>query len=546
MLRSVKSPDGYAKYAEALFEFATMGILITDAKGIINAINPYALKEFGYTKKEILNKSIQKIIPREFRKLHRLFNQKQSNSLSTRLLCKNEKVIARKKNGKELPAEINMRIYKKDNAKHIIVFITNLSERKKAEANVIKLNGALEQKVVKRTTQFKLAAKKLEQSYHLLEKAASFQKAILDNAGAMIVVTDEKGIIQFFNPEAAENTGYTSKKLINRHTPMILHKKEDINQKRKIIFKEFGVLIETDFDVMTEKAKRNIHEEEPYTFVRKDGTTFPVLLSITAIRNNKNSITGFMGIAIDISDRKKMEEELKLSLLKEKELNELKSRFVSMASHEFRTPLSTVLSSAYLIEKYGTTEEQVNREKHLKRIVSSVNTLTDILNDFLNVGRIEEGKIQVRPTVFNLKEIITNFIHEFDGTLKKGQEIIHTHTGREDILLDVSLFKHILMNLVSNASKFSGEGKLIEINTNNQKTNFSLSVKDNGIGITKEDQKHLMERFFRGANAGNIQGTGLGLHIVSKYAELMNGEVTCNSELEKGSIFTIIFKKNIK
>jgi signal transduction histidine kinase len=252
-----------------------------------------------------------------------------------------------------------------------------------------------------------------------------------------------------------------------------------------------------------------------------------------------------MGVSFDITKRIKTDAELHKLLEKEKDLNELKSRFVSMAMHEFRTPLSTVLSSAFLIEKYTKTGEQPQREKHLQRITSSVSMLTDILNDFLSLGKIEEGKIQVRFATFNIVQVIKSIVDEIKGTFQKQQKIIYRHAGQTEVELDQSLLKHIILNLVSNASKFSPVKSPIEIKTVCQKQHLILSVKDLGIGISKDDQKHLMERFFRGANAGNIQGTGLGLHIVSKYAELMNGTVMCCSELEKGTEFIITFKLKV-
>jgi signal transduction histidine kinase len=172
--------------------------------------------------------------------------------------------------------------------------------------------------------------------------------------------------------------------------------------------------------------------------------------------------------------------------------------------------------------------------------------LTDILNDFLSLGKIEEGKIHIRPTEFNIRELITGTLEEMKGSLKQQQHIRYLHKGNLVLLLDSSLLKHIIMNLVSNASKFSGEASPIEVKSICRKNQFIFSVKDYGIGISKDDQRHLMERFFRGANAGNIQGTGLGLHIVSKYAELMNGTVACKSELEKGTEFIITFNAKNK
>jgi PAS domain S-box-containing protein len=278
-------------------------------------------------------------------------------------------------------------------------------------------------------------------------------------------------------------------------------------------------------DVVFEAEMRDrVYKVNAVPLVKDDKTDRQILIVLT-----------------NITSRKKAERDLQETLKKEKELGELKSRFVSMASHEFRTPLSTVLSSAYLIEKYSTTDDQPKREKHLQRIISSVEILTEILNDFLNLGKIEEGKIQVRLSHFDINELLETLIRELKNTLRNEQQIAYTHKGDSDVFLDISLLKHIVMNLVSNASKFSAEGSIIEVKTINNKFHLTLSVKDHGIGIPAEDQQHLMERFFRGANAGNIQGTGLGLHIVSKYAELMNAVVECHSELEKGTEFIIRF-----
>jgi signal transduction histidine kinase len=251
-----------------------------------------------------------------------------------------------------------------------------------------------------------------------------------------------------------------------------------------------------------------------------------------------------VGIIIrNISRLKKAEKKLKKALRKERELGELKSRFVSMASHEFRTPLSTILSSAYLLAKYTATEDQPKREKHVDRIISSVNMLTDILNDFLSLGRIEEGKIAVRSAISNIKEIVNGTINEIRPLFKNGQTIGYKHSGEEMVKLDIGLLKHIILNLLSNAIKFSPANSLIELETVNDDRKFLLSVKDHGIGISKDDQQHLFERFFRGTNVTHIQGTGLGLHIVHRYAELMNGKVQFKSELEKGTEFIVTFEK---
>ncbi len=166
------------------------------------------------------------------------------------------------------------------------------------------------------------------------------------------------------------------------------------------------------------------------------------------------------------------------------------------------------------------------------------------MNDFLSVGKIEEGKIHVRAAEFDIREFIDSVIEEIQNNFRKRQKIQYDHQGNTKVILDASLLKHIVLNLVSNASKFSPEASIIEIKTESKNGELTLSVKDQGIGISPEDQKHLMERFFRGTNATNIQGTGLGLHIVAKYAELLNGTIKCKSELNKGTEFLITFEEN--
>jgi PAS domain S-box-containing protein len=233
------------------------------------------------------------------------------------------------------------------------------------------------------------------------------------------------------------------------------------------------------------------------------------------------------------------QEELSEALEKEKQLNEIKSRFVSMASHEFRTPLSTVLSSASLLGKYTTTEEQDKRTRHIEKIKASVNQLNDILEDFLSLGKLDEGKVGSHCAVFNLEEFIQEVIDEMKGLLKKNQRIHVHYTGNTEISSDKKLLKNIIVNLITNAIKFSGDEGKIDVSANVNEDKAVISVSDSGIGIPKEDQEHLFTSFFRGANAVNIQGTGLGLHIVKRFLDLLQGSVDIKSILDEGTTITI-------
>jgi len=241
-----------------------------------------------------------------------------------------------------------------------------------------------------------------------------------------------------------------------------------------------------------------------------------------------------------ISERKKAEEETRKALDKERELNELKTKFVSIASHEFRTPLSTILSSASLISQYKDKNEHDKIDKHILRIKSSVNHLTAILNDFLSLGKLEEGRIEIEKEMVDITEFINEIREEVKPLMKSGQEIILNLTLAETIMpLDKRVVRNIMFNLLSNASKYSGENKSIYISCSQSENDLAIAIRDEGIGIPEIEIRHLFERFFRASNATNIQGTGLGLNIVKRYVDLLEGSIDFSSVEGKGSTFTV-------
>lgn len=386
-------------------------------------------------------------------------------------------------------------------------------------------------------------------------------EAMFIHASMGIIVANQQGEIMLANPFVLAQFGYEKEEeLAGKKVEVLIPKR--FHQKHVQHRENFGAHLQN----------RPMGTGMDLFGMRKDGTEFPVEVSLCHYDNNEdNFVIAFVN---NITIRKKAEEEVRRlndeledkvaertyqlqetlskletskeelakSLNKEKELNELKSRFVSLASHEFKTPLSTILSSTYLLQQYTESEDQAKRQKHIERITSSVGTLTDILNDFLSVGKIEEGRIHLKLASFNVKDLINTIVDEIGDTHKNKRHIIYKHTGEEIVFLDPSLLKHIVLNLLSNAIKFSTEKASIEINTEVTNDQLSLIVKDQGIGISQEDKAHLFERFFRGANVSNIEGTGLGLHIVAKYVELMNGTIECSSVLEGGTVMTILFK----
>lgn len=244
-----------------------------------------------------------------------------------------------------------------------------------------------------------------------------------------------------------------------------------------------------------------------------------------------------------ILERKKAEEETQKALEKEKELNELKSRFVSMASHEFRTPLSTILSSASLISKYTAPNTEDKRQKHIDKIKLAITNLTNILNDFLSLAKLEEGKTELTKIDVDLTQVAEEVIEEFDSIKEDQQKIICEVKYEGLIKSDPKILKNIFINLISNAVKYSKEDSITTIGIHEDKNEVLLQIKDQGIGIPDSEQQHLFERFFRAKNATNIQGTGLGLNIVKKYVEILEGSITFESRENDGTTFTVRLPK---
>ena len=406
-----------AAHMTSLFENATEGIVLVNQQGKIVLANPSAGRMFDYEPDELVGKSIEILIPERFSSHHHQLRDGFYEKPSNRVMGQGRDLYGKKKDGTDLPVEVSLSHYNKEDQLFVIAFIVDITKRKEIESSMLQqkrelekitdkirqLNASLEVKVEERTLILKEALQKLEQSQLELSEA----------------------------------------------------------------------------------------------------------------------------------------------LDKERQLNEIKSRFVSMASHEFRTPLSTVLSSASLLSKYKAGEEQEKRDKHIQRIKNSVNHLNDILEDFLSLGKLNEGKVDKIADQVCLKEVILETMDEMRGILKKDQYFDFQCDSDCNARTDKKLFKNVLINLISNASKFSDEGRRILISSIVEENNVVVSVADEGIGISEEDQQHLFSSFFRGANATNIQGTGLGLHIVKNYIDLLGGEVGLKSRLNTGTTITFTIPVNL-
>lgn len=537
-MRSAGITNNTTNLYETFFKNSFIGMVVVDKTGSIISSNLFLQQLFGYTEQELIGKKIEILIPSRFHHNHKNVRNHFMESPHSRPMGTGLDLFGMKKDGTEFPIEVSLNSNIVNDENYVIAYVNDISKRVYESQKIEKLKEDLEINVVNRTRELTRTLSVMELLNEKLEQTLINQKAILDNAGVMLYATNKDGIIQFFNPEAVRLTGYQESEVVDKLSSVIFHRQLELNMCREQLLQK-NITAETDFEVVKQKSLLNEIVGLECMFVNKNEEEIPVSLTMTPIWDAKNQLNGFMGVAFDMTENKRIRAELIDALSKEKQLGEMKSRFVSMASHEFRTPLSTILSSAYLAEKYTDTLEQPKREKHLKRIVNAVNNLTNILNEFLSVGKIEEGKVILHHSCFNLKDVFQYLINDVSGLLKKGQKIKYHHEGEEIVCLDSSLLNNIILNLLSNAIKFSEEGKDIEFYSEIKNEQVTISIKDHGLGIPEEEQQHLMQRFYRAKNVSNIQGTGLGLHIVSKYVELMGGSISFQSEENKGTTFII-------
>ena len=389
---------------------------------------------------------------------------------------------------------------------------------------------------------------------------AALLHALVHNASDGIITIDDSGIVESINPMACKLFAYSEQEVLGNNISMLMPSSDTDSYDG---YPEHYKITE---DVRCIGVGRELIGRT------KDGNHFPFRLGVSEVKYAGRKI--YAGFVHDLTQQKNDEERLKdyashleelvekrtkilnetikalekskekvsASLEKEKVLSELKNRFLSMASHEFRTPLSSAHLSASLIEKYAEPLENTNIAKHAGKIINAVTNLTTVLNDFLYIEQLEIGRVKVKLSCFDLKQLAQEITEEMQLLSKAGQRINFTHIGVQNLAtLDPNLIKNSIINLMTNAIKYSADTCYIEFTTEINDTHCIISVKDEGIGIPEEDQQHLFEPFFRAHNTGNIPGTGLGLNIVARYIALMKGTISYSSKLNEGSLFTITF-----
>ncbi|MCJ7758621.1 MAG: PAS domain-containing sensor histidine kinase [Gillisia sp.] len=395
---------------------------------------------------------------------------------------------------------------------------------------------------------------------------------LFEAASEGIIIVDASQTIVAANSSVEKMFGYNVGEMINQ--PLTILIPSNYRPNHGVHFKSF----------LAHSEKRQMGHGRDLHGVRKDGTQFPVeaglnpfeiegeqyvmslIIDITIRKENQRQIAELnthledkikirtkelqdsiqelqslnLNLEGEVKKRKLAEKKIKVALQKEKELNELKTKFLSLVSHEFKTPLSGILTSATLTEKYIQENQQDKREKHLGTIRNKVHYLNNILNDFLSIERLDTGSGQYKYNSFSLKRLINEVVYNANVTLKSGQELIYPQE-MEDMMLyqDEKILELILSNLIGNSIKYSPEDTLIKFEVSPTENTIIFVVEDQGIGIPEKDQKHIFERYFRAENAVLNQGTGIGLNIARSHLENLGGSIEFSSIENEGTKFIV-------
>ena len=493
------------KMFRTLFETATESIIIIKHNGEIVKVNPVTLKLFGYKQEELIGQKIELLMPKQLRSKHPDYRKEYFKNPKPILMGDDRDVFALKKNGTEFPVNISLSNIKVESESLVMALITDITERKQAKEKLENLNQELEQKVIKRTRDLWES----QQMYKLI--ARNFPNGVINVFDKNLNYVFVDGMEMFNKGVSGEMLIGTS--FLKRVNPLI---RKELKENLMNVFKGHNMTFESKI------------EDKIY------------MINAVGLHDVDNNINQILMVTQNITNLKKAENQTKQALEKERQLNELKTRFVSIASHEFRTPLTTIMNSAALLSKYIESGDAPDKQQnHINRVKKSVHNLTNILNDFLSLDKLDGGHVELQLSEFNLALFFQEIINSLEVITKKDQQIIFNYSGEENVCADKQALTNIYNNLLSNAIKYSGENTKIEFTVTVEDEILTTSIKDEGIGILKEDQDKVFERFFRTKDALETQGTGLGLNIVKKYVEVSNGVIDFESRYRRGTTFKV-------
>lgn len=365
--------------------------------------------------------------------------------------------------------------------------------------------------------------KRIEQELRWSEER---YRSLIENALDIVTILEADGTIQYISPSVEKVLGYSPSSLISDNFFRLIHSDD---------------FVATCYAITNATKDPEVALPTEFTCRHKDGS-WRTLEAISQRFTNGSESTQIIVNSRDITERRRLVE-LHTALEHEKELGILKTRFFSMASHEFRTPLSTALAAAQILEKSPQAwEDAEKRSRNLRRIQDAVKNMVQLLDDILTINRAETGKLEFNPKWLDLEKFCCQFIEE----IRLGDTSQHTLDFRcegqwRQTYMDEKLLRSIVGNILSNAIKYSPKTTRIQCLLRFNADSSIIQISDQGIGIAVQDQKQLFDPFHRGRNVRNIPGTGLGLVVVKKCVDLHNGNITISSDIDRGTTVTIVF-----
>ena len=373
-----------------------------------------------------------------------------------------------------------------------------------------------------------------------LLKTGALQNAILTSANFSIIATDEKGVIQLFNVGAERMLGYPAAEVVNKISPSDIHDPQEVLARAQALSLELATPITPGFEALAFKASRGIEDSYELTYIRKDGSRFPAIVSITALRDDYNDIIGYLLIGADNSIRKQVELELHDAMAVAGKANLAKSDFLSSMSHELRTPLSAILGFAQLMES-GTPSPTVSQKRSIDQILKAGWYLLELINEILDLAVIESGKLSLSLEAISLSEVMQECRAMIEAQAQRHRISVSFPQAdiRYFVKADRTRIKQILINLLSNAIKYNNLGGTVVVDcVASTPDRVRIRVTDAGAGLTPEQLTQLFQPFNRlGQEASLEEGTGIGLVVCKRLVELMGGVIGVESTVGKGSMF---------
>jgi PAS domain S-box-containing protein len=375
-----------------------------------------------------------------------------------------------------------------------------------------------------------------------LLKTGALQNAILTSANFSIIATDEKGIIQLFNVGAERMLGYRAAEVVDKISPSDIHDPQEVMARAQALSLELRTTIAPGFEALAFKASREIEDSYELTYIRKDGSRFPAVVSITALRDEGGRIIGYLLIGTDNSVRKQVEAKLNEAMAAAEKANRAKTDFLSSMSHELRTPLNAILGFAQLMET-GAPAPTPSQKRNLEQILKAGWYLLELINEVLDLALIESGKVTLSREPVSFAEAMLECRAMIEPqALQRGIGMTFPRFELPQFIsADRTRFKQVLINLLFNAVKYNRpQGSVAVECAPGLPGSMRISVRDTGAGLAPEQLAQLFQPFNRlGKASGVEEGTGIGLVVTKRLVELMGGSIGADSVVGVGSVFWV-------